>query len=496
MYPRNWFLRMAGLMALIIGLPKFLYSNNSDKPLNFVFVMADDLGWTGLSCYADDLHETPNIDRLADQGILFTNAYASATISSPTRASLLTGKSPAQLHYTTWREDGREPYMAADENKLIAPQTIYDLPIEEVTYADVLNDDGYYTVHVGKWHVGGEGFFPEAHGFDLNIGGSQWGAPDTYWAPFRGDENFGDFRYIPGIDVGLLDDDVYLTDLYTDKAIYAIENAHGADKPFFINLWYYTPHTPIEGKEEYIEKFRKKAESSEERMRHTNYEYAAMVKSLDENVGRIMERLDDLGIADHTVVVVYSDNGGRIGPYEEWEMTADHYPLRSGKGALYEGGIRVPLIIRWPGVTTAGSVSDVPVTSYDFYPTFLEMANLTGDPEHNAHVEGVSMVPVLQDPSVTLDRENLFWHYPHYYFYPVATTPVSAMRSNDWKLLFYYEDSKLELYNLEEDIGEQNNLADVYPEKTRELFDLLREWRDEVNAQLPRLNPKYVPEEW
>lgn len=490
---RPFFIKPAGLIAVLLGIPRLLFSADSRQPNpNIVFIVADDLGWTGLGSYGNQLHETPAIDQLAKDGILFTNAYSAATICSPTRASILTGKSPAKLNYTTWREDARRPYIHGN-NKLIPPTTIYDLPREEISIARVLQDAGYYTAHVGKWHVGGEGFFPEAHGFDVNIGGSQWGAPESYWAPFRGDNVFTDYRYIPGIDVGMLDSDVYLTDLLTDKALGVIDKAHRHNRPFFLNLWYFTPHTPIEGKPEFVEYFTRKGTPD---MRHSNYEYAAMVKSLDENTGRLLDRLDQLGLSDNTIVIFYSDNGGRVGPYGDYDMTADHYPLRSGKGSLYEGGIRVPLIIRWPGVTREGTKSAVPVTSYDFYPTLLDATNLEGCEDHNAEVEGISIVPILKDPSFVPDRDNLFWHYPHYYFPPVATTPKSAVRSNEWKLIQFYEDGSLELYNLKEDIGETTNLVETHPETARELHELLREWRIKVNAQLPRPNPLYKPDDW
>lgn len=257
-------------------------------------------------------------------------------------------------------------------------------------------------------------------------------------------------------------------------------------KPFFLHLAYHTVHTPIEGKPDLVERYR---ETIRPGVRHQNPGYAAMVHSLDENVGRVLSKIDELNIADHTVVFFFSDNGGFINKHRNEKVT-DNSPLRSGKGSLYEGGIRVPFIVRWPGVAKPGSVCRHPISSIDFYPTILDMAGLTGDPQHNADTDGLSLVPLLENSRSTLERKALFWHYPHYY---PTTSPVSSIRKGEWKLILFFEDSHLELYNLKEDVGEKINLARNLPGKAAELHNVLKDWHKEVGAQVSRPNPEYKP---
>jgi len=450
------------------------------RPLNFVFVLADDLGWADTVPYGADLHETPNLDRLARQGVKFTRAYAAAPVCSPTRASIQTGKYPAKLHITIWREASRRP---PTNQRLIPPVVEENLPHTEATFAELLREMGYFTAHVGKWHLGNAEHYPETHGFDAHIGGTVWGAPATFFWPYRGNQLYGgEYRYVPGLHSGKPGE--YLTDRLTDEALKMIDSA--GDRPFFLNLCYYTVHTPIEAKAELVERYRGKLRPG---LRHQNALYAAMVHSLDENMGRLLERLERRGIADRTVVIFTSDNGGYINPFRG-QVVTDNHPLRSGKGSLYEGGIRVPLVIRWPGVAAAGGVSNEPVSSIDFYPTILEMAGSSGDPKHNAAVDGRSLVPLLNDPGARLGREELFFHYPHYY---ATTSPVSAILAGDWKLLEYFEDGRLELYHLGRDPSETRNLAEQEPAVARRLHERLRAWRASVNAQLPAPNPNYKP---
>jgi arylsulfatase A len=467
----SWFTADIALTTGVSGR-----ANASLSRPNFVFILADDLGWVDLGCYGSDLHETPNIDKLAGQGMRFTDAYATAPVCSPTRASIMTGKCPARLHMTIWYEASANP---PRNRKLIPPVTRGNLPHEQVTIAEVLKDAGYFTAHVGKWHLGDAGHYPQTQGFDVNIGGTLWGAPATFFYPYSGSQRYGgEFRYVPHLEFGA--EGEYLTDRLTDEALLVMDKAK--DKPFYLNLCYHTVHTPIEGIPELVEYYKNKVKPC---MHHQNYEYAAMVHSLDENVGRIMDRLDQLGIADNTIVVFFSDNGGYINKFNQKVVTSN-YPLRSGKGSLYEGGIREPLIIRWPGVTKAGGVCSVPVSSIDFYPTFLEITSLAGDSKHNTNMDGISLVPPLKNPAAKLKREALFWHYPHYY---PTTTPVSAIRQGDLKLLEYFEDNHIELYNLSNDIGERNDLAKQMPEKAMELRKHLDAWRKAVNAQMPTKKP-------
>ena len=447
------------------------------KP-NIIIILADDLGWADIGCYGADLHETPNLDRLARQGMRFTDAYAAAPVCSPTRASIMTGKYPARLGMTIWSEASARP---PQTKKLIPPVTEGDLPHEQVTIAEVLKSQGYFTAHVGKWHLGQAAYYPQTQGFDVNIGGTFWGAPTTFFYPYSGSSMWGgEFRYVPHLELG--EEGEYLTDRLTDEALGIMEKVK--DKPFFLNLWYHTVHTPIEGKPELVEYYKKKVKPG---MHHQNYEYAAMVHSLDENVGRIMSKLTQLGIEQRTIVIFLSDNGGLVGKSKAKSVTSN-YPLRSGKGSLYEGGTRVSMIVKWPNVTRAGSVCDQPVSSIDLYPSILDITSLAGDPDHNADVDGISIAQLLKNPTKRLARKDLYWHYPHYY---ATTGPVSSIRQGDWKLLEYFEDGRAELYNIKKDIGEKYDLAEKEPEKTEQLRRRLHQWRKNVNAQMPTPNPEH-----
>lgn len=458
-----------------------------DKKVNIIFIMADDLGWTGLENYGSDLHETPNINKLANQGMKFTDAYSAAAISSPTRAALMTGKHPARLNMTTWKENSGPP-KSNNHTKLLSPATVGNLPLEEFTIAEAFRDAGYFTANVGKWHLGDSKHYPEAQGFDINIGGTGWGMPVTYWYPFSGwREISGEYRYVPGLELlDLENENTYLSDRLTDEALKIIKAKE--ENPFFLHLSFYTPHTPIQGKPEYTSHFEKKINPE---MNHRNPEYAAMISSLDENVGRIIEMVEETGISDRTVIIFYSDNGGLATSRVNLKNNS---PLRSGKGSLYEGGIRVPLIIKWPGITKPGSTCSIPVITMDFYPTLLEIAGIEGNEEHNKNIDGVSLVSVLRDETDSLDRESLLWHHPHYH--QRITGPVSALRQDKWKLLHYFEDDHLELYNLYEDLSEENNLINEYPKLAFDLYERLKFKRQEVNAKYPSYNPDYIPNTW
>ncbi|MCX8036533.1 MAG: sulfatase [Candidatus Sumerlaeia bacterium] len=447
---------------------------------NFVFILADDLGWTDLGCFGSDLHKTPHLDRLAAQGMRFTSAYAAGPVCSPTRASIMTGKSPARLHITIWYEGTKRP--TSPRTKLLPPEAVADMPLEEVTIAEVLKQAGYFTAHVGKWHLGSAAYYPETQGFDVNIGGTFWGAPATFFYPYSGLVSNKEFRYVPHLEWGKPGE--YLTDRLTDEALKILDRVK--DQPFFLHLCHHAVHTPIEAKAEAVERYKAKIKSD---MHHKNETYAAMVESLDESVGRVMAKLDELGVADRTIVVFFSDNGGYINEYQKRPVT-DNTPLRSGKGSLYEGGIRVPMIVRWPARIKPGGECAQPVSSIDFYPTFLEAAGLTGDPQHNAGVDGVSLMPLLENPNAVLPRDTLYWHYPHYY---TTTTPASAIRQGDWKLIQYYEDNRVELYDLKNDLGEKNDLAAKMPERAADLRDRLRQWLQSVHAQFPEPNPNAAP---
>lgn len=430
---------------------------------NVVLILVDDLGWTDFACYGSDLHETPNVDRLARDGMRFTQAYSSCTVCSPTRASLLTGKYPARLHVTDWI-----PGMMPANPKMLVPDWTKYLALSETTFADVFRSNGYATVSLGKWHLGGPDYYPEKHGFDRNIGGTDLPQPPVgYFAPWK----------IDTLTEGKPGD--YLTDRLGDEAVRYLDGHK--DKPFFLYFPHYGVHTPIQGRADLVEKYRRKLRPG---LGHHNPAYAAMVESVDDTVGRIRKALDDLGVADRTIVIVTSDNGGRV-------PTTSNKPLRVGKGSCYEGGVRVPLIAFWPGVTKAGSVCDVPVITADLYPTLLEMAGLKDAPGHSP--DGVSLAPLLRGTG-GLRRDALFWHYPHHQHYQEGgAMPYSAVREGDFKLIEQLDDDRVELYNLRDDPGEHHDLATEQPQTAERLRQRLHAWRTEVGAQMPTRNPKYDP---
>ena len=475
-FSRRQFLQSAAVLGAIASdAPRRAFAE-SQKP-NIILFLADDMGWTAPACCGSDLHETPNIDRLAREGTRFSCAYTPSPVCTPTRAAIMTGKHPARLNMTIWRESAVSRLTSEGKEKLIPPVTETDLALDYVTLAETLREQGYHTLHVGKWHLGDAGHYPETQGFDTNIGGTIYGAPKTYWYPYRG-ANKGsggikEYRYIPGLSPGKPGD--YLTDRLTSDAIAAVEPLR--HEPFFLQLAFHSPHTPIEGKPEFVEHYRSKIR---EGMTHQNAEYAAMVHALDQNVGRVLQKLDEWGIADNTLVIFTSDNGGYDNVLDGQQVT-NNRPLRSGKGSLYEGGVRVPLIMRYPNVAAANAVCDRPVVSMDFYATILELLGI--QPSESLGVQdGLSLMPLLKDPLSKLERDTFYWHFPHYYF---NTSPVSAIREGEWKLLEYFEDNHLELYNLTTDMGETSDLAKTDPERAKTLHAKLVQWRENISAKLP-----------
>lgn len=431
----------------------------ADKP-NIVFVLVDDLGWTDLGCFGSPFYETPNIDRLASQGMRFTDAYSACTVCSPTRASVMTGQYPARLHITDWIEGHKRPFA-----KLKIPDWTMQLSTGIPNVARSLKAAGYATACIGKWHLGNEDCYPDKQGFDVNLGGYNRGQPPSYFAPYK----------IPTLPEG--PDGEFLTDREAAEAATFI--TANKDRPFFLYLPHYAVHTPIQAKKEVIEKYKAKQDKDAP---HRNVGYAALVESVDDAMGVLLRTLDDLNLADKTVIVFTSDNGGLLG-------CTSNAPLRAGKGSAYEGGVRVPLIVRWPGAVKPGSVSHTPVISADYFPTLLAMA---GAPLPDAHtVDGRSLVPVLTG-SGALDRDAIYWHYPHYH--PGGATPYGAVRAGDFRLVEFYEDNRAELYNLKDDLGETRDLTATLPEKTAALRKKLADWRQSVGAQMPMPNPDHDPE--
>ncbi len=476
----KWGARRAAGLLLLASVPwlsgplasaeKPAAGSASPRP-NIVLFVADDVGWTALSAYGSDRHATPHLDALAKRGVKFTQAYAAAPVCTPTRASILAGRHPARLNMTIWHEAAGKP-PEWQRKKLVPPVTKKNLPLDAVTLAEVLKRAGYFTAHVGKWHLGDASHYPLTQGFEINIGGTHWGAPPTYFFPYRGPFGGGDeLRYVPDLPYGKEGD--YLTDHLTERAIETIERA--ADEPFFLHMAYHTVHLPLEGKPALVERHMTSHPDASKKQA----EYAAMHASLDRSVGRILEKLSSVGVADRTLVVFVSDNGASL------KVTTND-PLRSGKGSLYEGGIRVPLLVDGPGVAD-GAVCDEPVITTDLYPTLLSLADVPADSSHDPTMDGSSLVPLLQDPTAALDRKALYWHYPHYY---PTTSPVSAIRKGHWKLLEYHEDDRIELYNLAADPGESEDLSDKREDKARDLRRMLHDWRSRVGAPMPRPNPK------
>ncbi len=480
-----------GIATLILASLTLCLSIDTDKcegntknvsVPNIVLILIDDLGWHDVGCNGNTIYRTPNVDRLAEEGMRFTDGYAACNCCSPTRASVLTGKYPARLHLTDWISGSSWPW-----TKLRSPRWTKYLPLEEVTIAEALKPAGYVSGHAGKWHLGGQAYRPEAQGFDFNFGGCSRGAPGSYFSPYR----------IPVIDQQQKDSKgEFLTERVTDEAIGFIEA--NRKRPFFLYLSYYTVHRPLQAKKEVVEEFRALGRPAGGA---TNATFAAMVRHMDDGVGRVTRALEELGLTGNTVVFFMSDNGGLArkiqGPLDpnrtkHCVSSTVNGPLRGGKGVPYEGGVREPWIVRWPGVVKPGTTCDVPVTSVDFFPTILEMAGVAADPK--ANVDGRSILPLLKQTG-NLKRKAVYWHYPHYNVAGEAgTRPHGAVRAGRYKLIEFYEDGRLELYDLEADLGEKHDLAAKMPEMATELLKMLQQWRQSVGAQMPEPNPNYDAE--
>lgn len=437
------------------------------KP-NIIFIMADDLGWTDLGIMGSDFYETPNIDRLASEGLLFTNAYSSAANSAPSRACLISGLyTPRHGIYTVNPSERGD----ASKRRWIPIKTEIDLDPQFYTIAEALKDCGYSCGHVGKWHLGDDkdGSGPLSQGFDFNVGGNRAGAPYSYFYPYKNKKG--------NVHLGLSEgkEGEYLTDRLTDEAISFIKSRK--DTTFFLYLPHYAVHKALQAPDSLIDKYRNKAKGQH----HANPVYAAMIERLDYNVGRLCDVLDDLGLRDNTILIFTSDNGGLV-------PVTDNYPLRGGKGNPYEGGIRVPLIIRWPGHVPAGSTSDQPVINIDFYPTFL---NICGG-NVKVNLDGKDIFKTLSGKG----NRDIFWHFPAYLESYIdksgfRATPYSIIRSGNWKLIHQYEYDTYELYDLESDPSEEKNLIDENPLVARKLKKKLAEWVRKTDAPIPNeLNPK------
>ena len=479
------------LTALLLPPLAALDAADAPKP-NVIVILADDLGWADLSCYGSTFHESPNLDKLAAQGMRFTQAYSSSPYCSPSRAAIMTGRHPARVKITDYIPSNGK------SGKLLPAEMKMELPLEEVTMAEVLRDAGYATWHVGKWHLGERGFLPEDQGFEVNIAGNHSGAPTSFFWPYGHDNPAAAKRYhgspVPGLVEGGQQGE-HLCDRLTSEAMKLIEKRKQV-QPFFLYLPFYDVHTPIMAKPELVKKYEAKAARlglppvpkaphfTEDNRAHggrqakmpetqVNPTYAAMIETMDTNVGLLMAKLDELGIADNTLILFTSDNGGH-------NVTSNR-PLRGCKGWLYEGGVREPWIVKWPGVTKPGSTCDVPVMNTDILPTVLEVCGLPSKPE--LHKDGVSFLSLLKGETKPV-HDALFWHFPHYGNH--GSGPCSSVRVGEWKLIHWLEDDSVELFDVVNDPSEKTDLAARQPDRVKDLRARLDAWRKETDANMPR----------
>lgn len=515
------------ILLLILFFSNCTKNSIKEKSPNVIFFLVDDLGWSDLGCYGSEFYETPNIDKLAKEGVRFTDAYSACHVCSPTRASILTGKYPASLNLTDWLPGRRDFSFQKLRNVEINQHIPYDIS----TLPKTLKNNDYKTAIIGKWHLGEDDASTLRQGFDLHLPDWNKGWPKKgYNFPYE----------MKGLEEG--DEGEYLTDRLTNEAIKYIE--YNKETPFFLLLSHFAVHDPIQGRKDLVKKYSNKLKGSDPssgepfileanpdekkpisrieldsllgdskyggykifsnqsvkiKQHQDNIEFAGMVESMDESLGRIMKKLKELELDQNTVVIFYSDNGGMSAAnfyFPDREISkkeinkafsTSNLPLRGGKGWMYEGGIRVPLIIKWPGKGLQGVVSDVPVTSPDFYPTIVEMIGL--EVENKNQKEGISMVPILKGGK-KIEREAIYWHFPHYSNHG-NQSPGGVIRSGDYKLLEYYENNTIQLFNVANDIGEQNDLSTLEPERVNKLRSLLTNWRRNVNAKMMLPNSEY-----
>jgi len=451
------------------------------KPLNFVFILVDDLGQRDIGIEGSEFYETPNINRLASSGMRFTQGYATCQVCSPSRASILLGKYPPRIGITNYigAKSGKE---WKRNDRILQPEYAKTLPHSDITLAEALQQSGYKTFFASKWHLGGKGSLPEDHGFDINVGGASYGSPPGgFFSPYK-NPKLKDGPKGESLTLRLAEE--------TNKFI----EAH-KDQKFLAYLSFYAVHAPIQTTDELQAKYVAKAKSqglADSRFKfdrtmpvrqvQDNPVYAGMMETLDQAVGNVLQKLDDLGLAENTVVIFNSDNGG-VSSGDAFATS--NLPLRGGKGRQWEGGLREPYYIVAPGVTAAGSVSHEPVTGTDFYPTILELAGIPLKPEQ--HVDGVSLVPLLKGNQIA--ERDLYWHYPHYG--NQGGEPSAVIRSGNWKLIHYYEDGRNELYDLSSDLGEQHDLSTGNPEVAKRLADKLQAWLVETKALIPEPDDRF-----
>ena len=428
------------------------------KP-NVLFILIDDMGWMDLGCQGNKNLRTPNIDNLAKGGMRFTDAYAPAPVCSPTRAAIITGQSPARLQITNHLP--HQDRFTPKDSKLPPAKMLNHLSLESETLAERLKKDAHYaTAFIGKWHLytgRDKKYNPLNQGFDINIGGCSYGGPPTFFDPYRID-------FLPDRKEG-----EYLPNRLADEAIAFISEQNSKDKPFFVALWNYTVHWPMEAPDKLVEKYKNLPVKG-----YRDYRYAAMIEAMDIAIGKVLKSLDDLNITEETLVIFTSDNGpfGGVG---------DASPLRADKGHLYEGGIRVPLIVRWPGKVEAGAVEETPVILTDLHPTILSATGL--DLNSTIPNDGHNLLPLLKGKE-KLKNRAVYWHYPNFAFHR-DNRLGSAIREGDHKLIHFYDTDSVELYNLKNDIGEKNNLSGKMPQLASRLKNKLKVWLQDSGAVMP-----------
>ncbi len=476
-------------------------AQNNKRPPNIVVILADDLGWADLSSYGSTFYETPRLDQLATEGIRFTKSYASCPVCSPTRASMMTGKYPVKTGVTDWIRGRQENGKAMPFEKLIAPATAYQLALEENTIAEYAAAQGYKTFFAGKWHLGEEEkYWPGAQGFQVNKGGWSKGSPSG-----RINDSTGGY-FTPYANPMLSDGPKgeYLTDRLTDESLSFI--ASNKQNPFFLFYALYAVHNPLQAPKALIKKYEAKQQQAaikpgarfakdgdwmqyekgwKRRLVQDNPVYAAMLENMDWNIGRLLDALKQAGVDDNTLVIFTSDNGGLS--TAEGSPTVNG-PLRAGKGWLYEGGVRVPLIMYWKGKITGGTVADITVSTVDMFPTIATAINERY--KKDSSIDGENIFQMLAGPAKYKNRQ-LFWHYPHYS--NQGGKPGSAIREGNYKLIYNYDDGSTELYNTANDIAEKNNIADANKKITNRLKQELFKWLQKTNALLPHKNPGYNP---
>jgi len=452
--------------------------------LNILFILADDLGWTDIGCFGSTFYDTPSLDGLAKSGTKFTQAYAACPVCSPTRSSIMTGQYPARTKNTDFFGGPQPDNKRVAKRPVLPARYIPHLDAKHTTLPEALKSHGYATFFAGKWHLGHEGSYPEDHGFDINKGGFHGGGPyggKKYFSPYGN----------PKLKAG--PEGEHLPDRLATETVKFI--ADNKDKPFLAYLSFYSVHTPLMGRKDLVEKYKQKKKSIEQgkpqwdsepprkvRIIQDHPVYAAMVEAMDQAVGKVLKGLEDNGVADNTLVIFFSDNGGLS--TSEGHPTSN-LPLRAGKGWLYEGGVREPMIVRWPGITRANQVCHHPIISTDFFPTILEAAGLPALSKQ--HLDGVSFVASLKDPQAKQKDRTLFWHYPHWG--NQGGDPGTAVRNGDWKLIHFYNPAKAdELYHISKDISEKNNLAKQEPERLSQLKKQMDRLLKETNATLPTVN--------